>query len=429
MAIDERIQALEDEYKLIRGELKQTLTNVRDFLLDINLPALQQEAEGEKNAEMHEHEEFHEDGKEASPQQNPAGGPFPPVPPQAAEPASQLPEQGEAKPSIPPPPVSQAAPMEQPPPPTIRLEGVPPPAETITTEQDQELPLDDMAEFQEEEPSEAPEEMEEMEQDQVLPPQDMASDRRQQSEEGEKVIRYTEQVNLLTNLIRWVSTARREIGNEQLPAFLDVYSIGGHLSSELREIILHLAETIAPKTAGAPADITLSIEANENVAPPAEVKTEATPSAEAKADAATLPNPVADADVWSRMILELHGILSRGGASFHPLQISWNGRGENETLQNKNTAEGENSEAEPSSQPNVAATQEDEAEEKMEDRAGNKPSKKGKSKAKRRRSDDRLSSLKENKPARLKLVLPLGDDGEKEFSIGGFSINLAPEGD
>jgi len=73
----------------------------------------------------------------------------------------------------------------------------------------------------------------------------------------------------------------------------------------------------------------------------------------------------------------------------------------------------------------VVTTQED----KAEDRTENKLPKKGKHKAKRRRSKDRLSLLKENKPARLKLVLPLGEGGEEEFSIGGLSINLAPEGD
>jgi len=439
MAIDERIQALEDEHKLIRGELKQTLTNVRDFLLDINLPALQQGPEAEVAPEIHEHEEFHEASGEPAAPQNPPVLPYPPMPPQEAEPSMYQ----QAEPSIPPAPVSQVAPAGQPPTMTIQFEGTPPPAEAVAeTEKNREL-LQNNDPFQEQEPYETVEKMEEDEEFEQMEPDrellhDMApfqeedksqalpstSDKHDQFEVREEVIRYAEQVNLLTNLIRWVSTARREIGNEQLPAFLDVYNIGGHLSSELREVILHLAETIAPKSAGTQADITLPIEANENVAPPAEVKTDTATSMDTKTDAAPSSNPVADADVWSRMILELHGILSRGSASFHPLQISWNGRGENETLQNKSVAEGENSVEEPSNQQSVVTTQED----KAEDKAGNKLSKKGKSKAKRRRSEDRLSSLKENKPARLKLVLSLGDDGEKEFNIGGFSINLA-EGD
>ena len=44
-------------------------------------------------------------------------------------------------------------------------------------------------------------------------------------------------VSFLTNLINWVSVARREIGDEQLPAFLEVYGISGHLSSEMKDIV------------------------------------------------------------------------------------------------------------------------------------------------------------------------------------------------
>ncbi|MFH1003279.1 MAG: hypothetical protein V1780_03965, partial [Chloroflexota bacterium] len=57
-----------------------------------------------------------------------------------------------------------------------------------------------------------------------------------------EVSRPAPQVNMLANLVRWVALARREIGNEQLPTFLDVYSFSENLSPELREIILGLAE-------------------------------------------------------------------------------------------------------------------------------------------------------------------------------------------
>ena len=90
------------------------------------------------------------------------------------------------------------------------------------------------------------------------------------------------QVNLLANLIRWVANAKKEIGSEQLPTFLEVYGIAGNLSLELKEVILHLVEITSEQ------------------------------SAEANA-----------ADIWSRLTLELHGILVEGGLSLQPVKPLW----------------------------------------------------------------------------------------------------------
>ena len=43
MSTEDRVKALEGEFKLIKSELRQTLIGVRDFLLDMKLPALQDE--------------------------------------------------------------------------------------------------------------------------------------------------------------------------------------------------------------------------------------------------------------------------------------------------------------------------------------------------------------------------------------------------
>ena len=43
MATDDRVKVLEGEFKLIKSELRQTLSSVRDFLLDIKLPPMQEE--------------------------------------------------------------------------------------------------------------------------------------------------------------------------------------------------------------------------------------------------------------------------------------------------------------------------------------------------------------------------------------------------
>jgi hypothetical protein len=80
------------------------------------------------------------------------------------------------------------------------------------------------------------------------------------------------QANQLPNLIRWVSVAKKEIGSSQLPTFLEAYSVRGHLTPAMKEIILHLAAVVA--------------------------------------EGSTEPS---SADVWSRLTLELHGILSDGG--------------------------------------------------------------------------------------------------------------------
>ena len=157
----------------------------------------------------------------------------------------------------------------------------------------------------------------------------------------------TPQVNLLANLIRWVSAARGKLGIEQLPVFLEVYGISGNLSPELKEVILQLAEVVAQ------------------------------PSGDDNA-----------ADVWSHSVLELHGILAGGGTPLHLFGPSWND---------------EEGEAEASE----TLAEEDEAEDKTEDEPPVPP--------------------RENRPVRLKLVVPIGDGVEKEFSVEEFNINLTPD--
>ena len=39
METDKKVELLESQLKLIKGELKQTLTDVRNFLLEIKLPS------------------------------------------------------------------------------------------------------------------------------------------------------------------------------------------------------------------------------------------------------------------------------------------------------------------------------------------------------------------------------------------------------
>lgn len=85
-------------------------------------------------------------------------------------------------------------------------------------------------------------------------------------------------VNMMANLINWVAKAKKEIGYEHLPAFLEVYGISGHLSPELKEVILQLAELTSAQ-----------------------------------------PEDANNAEVWSQSILTLHGILTGGDAPLHPV--------------------------------------------------------------------------------------------------------------
>ncbi|MDD5039453.1 MAG: hypothetical protein PHN78_09100, partial [Dehalococcoidales bacterium] len=139
-------------------------------------------------------------------------------------------------------------------------------------------------------------------------------------------------VNLLTNLNHWVSCAKKEIGVEQLPVFLEVYGTTGHLPPELKDVILYLADVAS------------------------EQSTEASAS-----------------EIWSKLMLELHGILTGGDAPLHPVKPFWN--------DSANDSEEEIQPVEPEAE-----------EEKPEE----KP---------------------REKPLKLRLVLSNGDDEEKEFSI------------
>jgi len=95
--------------------------------------------------------------------------------------------------------------------------------------------------------------------------------------EEDEVRKPVAQINMLTNLIRWVAAAKKEIGSEQLAAFLEVYSIAGCLPSESKEVIQHVADMVEQQSADVNA-----------------------------------------VDIWTRLTLELHGILSGGG---QPLRL------------------------------------------------------------------------------------------------------------
>jgi hypothetical protein len=354
--VDKRVQTLEGEFKLIKGQLRQAMVDVRDFLQNLKLPAEATGYEKEPD-ELRIHLEGASDG--FAPPQGPITGgepvastssqtsgeePFPSLPGEEPFPSMSDDMPGEKSSSSP----ADAAPSQvsgqssagdmegeaqfrsQSPqddmfggdqfPPLGGMPGdqsAPPPMQ----EQRPPLPQDWRSPREESNPEEL-ERARNLEQECSLE-EGLPERSREVNEMKEEAIHATSQVNLLANLIRWVSVAKKDVGIEQLPIFLETYGIGGDLPPELKEGILRLADVIEEKTAD-----------------------------------------VDGADAWSRLILELHGILTGGGAPLLP----------------------------PSSF--LGSTDESQLEEQSEgvDAA--------------------------NEPVRLKLVLPGGDEGqEREFSI------------
>ena len=332
MENDKLIETLADEFKLIKGEVKQTLASVREYLVNSEMPASEyatimqalgggggggsqkMEMKGDLSLPKHKEEEKPEEVVEEVVEEVP----------EDEVPEDELPEDELPKDEL--------------------------PEERLLKD---ELPEDELWE------DELPEEKllkdelpEEKLRDYELPEDELPEDERLEMEPDrfrESPRPSTPPVNLMANLIRWVANAKREIGSEQLPIFLEVYGISGHLAPEMKEVIEHLADISSA------------------------------PSSEA--------NP---AEIWSRLISELHGILTGGDAPIHTIKPLWSdGGSENQTS-------------------DVEAEKEDNTliEEPPELKA----------------DGDSAGDM----PLKLKLVFPNGNGKDKEFSI-----NLTPsmEGD
>ncbi len=297
---DKRIDAIQDDIKLLKGEIKQSLSSVRDYLLNMELPSSEianilaalstegekitmkgslespperqpapaQELQNPPSSDMANHEEMLEMDdamgdsslSQASAMDGQVGddsfgsGSFPDESNGFGNPMSSesLPEERESSANRRPQDNSGAADFHQ---------------DDDVSPKDRQ-PSFDYPDFDEEtrDPYSQYDEPADMgPYDSRLAPEDSIP-----------------RVNMLANLINWVSRAKQEIGAEQLSVFLEVYGISGHLSPELKDIILHLAEITGDKS------------------------------------------PVnSSAGVWSESMLSLHGILTGGEAPLHPVLPSW----------------------------------------------------------------------------------------------------------
>jgi len=239
--VSKKLETLESEFKLIKGELKQTLVSVRDYLMNIKL----------------------------TPPEEAAGGEPPDLDITKIIMAGAIGRGADAPDASPPPAgdkaVGKATDTSQSPA-GDKAAGK---GTDVSQSPEDELVLEELAEEEPEE-SLAPEA--------GLP--ELSLDYEKIG--GEVGRQSTPAVNLMANLIRWVANAKKELGSEQLSTFLEVYGISGHLSPELKEAIQYLADTTSEQSTDASA-----------------------------------------VDIWSQLLLQLHGILTGGDAPLHTLKPFW----------------------------------------------------------------------------------------------------------
>lgn len=268
MESEKQLQTIEEELKLLKGELKQTLSSVRDYLLNMELPTTEFSTilaalgdGGDQTVSMK--------------------GTF--TLPSESEAKTELENKPEDEPgNEPPKPEAQATPEKD------DSESSKAGKETEPLMSAHELETEDDIPDSGEEPEteEIPDEIFEEEEEPLMPEDELPFAGEQLTEYdriSDELGKSVPKVNLLANLISWISVAKREIGDEQLPTFLEVYGISGHLSSELKDVILHLAEITAEK----PGDGNM-------------------------------------AEIWSNSMLSLHGILTGGDAPLNPVRPHWN---------------------------------------------------------------------------------------------------------
>jgi hypothetical protein len=305
--VDEnRLEILQDEIKLLKGELKNSLASVRDYLLNMELPS-----------------------SEFSTILAALNGDSPTTGKLATEDGAKVDEIPE--PNLEAPDEEMGEEIEQPPEDEQLLDFEKPkddeepsqdfgdsqpledlmgdktnPEDTVTEEEllpegEEALPVEEALESEEaiEEPGEEEEEEEEitedlLDEDEELEEEDLDLEEEEGLPEPELPLdegalaeaagndKGIPKVNMLANLVNWVARAKQEIGYEQLPSFLEVYGISGHLSPELKDVILRLAEV-----------------------------------------SRDLPDNIADSEIWSQSMLSLHGILTGGEAPLNPVIPAW----------------------------------------------------------------------------------------------------------
>jgi hypothetical protein len=311
MTMDKKLETFEEEIKLMKGELKQSLSSVRDYLLNMELPASEFAAllaalgnEGNNDVQKvqlesalaksaldsaPDDEAMEEGGGEGEPDSEPSLDNELDAPPEdedlidlekpSEDESEVLPEDGlpEAEEEFGPedslideqPAVGEEAPYQ----------------EEAELPEESRLDEDEGDEYEGayDEETEENEEDEEEVQEPAVGPDEEEEEAPMEYEKVATVARDSvPRVNMLANLIGWIAMAKKEIGDENLPTLLEVYGISGYLSPELKDVIIYLSS--------------LSSE---------------------------MLNANGGAWTWSRTMLSLHGILTGGDAPNHPVVPDW----------------------------------------------------------------------------------------------------------
>jgi len=300
MADDRRLDTLQDEIKLLKGELKNSLASVRDYLLNMELPSSEFSTilaalSGDGNTMK-----VTLDGAVGS-----ARPPEPAVP--DASDIEEETEEGageEVTDELPPEDedlIDVGGPEEGEEVSDELEDGTPSEEEEILNPEDELLSDEESLgggeglssedsllpeeEVEEGEDVIEPEATNEEEEEENTPESELSAEEDQRMESDRTTPEINQgipKVNMLANLINWVARAKTQIGYEELATFLEVYGISGHLTPELKEVIIHLAEITRER-----------------------------------------PENETDADIWSEAMLSLHGILTGGDAPLHPVIPSW----------------------------------------------------------------------------------------------------------
>lgn len=286
MVDETRLNTLQDEIKLLKAEVKNSLASVRDYLLNMELPSSEfstilaalagDNAEPQKmNVDSHV-----ADDKAATMPQPDFSKEQPDIPEET--PADEKDQPDEFEEMLDFEDSDKAEEAETQPEENLVNEGENlPEQEDLSTEEEKEetLPEDELEESEDEDNTED-ENDEAAEEEPELPLEGV------QPMESDSIIdeinRGIPKVNMLANLIVWVAKVRQEIGYEQLPALLEVYGTSGHLSPELKDIIIQLAEIMKDRS-----------------------------------------ESTTESEIWSESILSLHGILTGGDAPLNPVIPSW----------------------------------------------------------------------------------------------------------
>lgn len=224
MSLERKIETIEGEMGVMKGEIKQTLVDLREFIMRQGSPFASAEAgeaaaappgdlqrllrearesvrEGAANASLRgEVEAIRREaealrGEEAAPAQTSASttttaeppAPATPTPQEAAAPAQQpSPEPGPERPRV------------------VRIQQTAPAAEASGPQESERVTVSPAT--------------------------------------GAEAAFGALDANLLTNLMRWVGSVKRRLGASQLPGFLEMYKLTGHLPPVMEKLIYHLAE-------------------------------------------------------------------------------------------------------------------------------------------------------------------------------------------